>query len=161
MSYSCLQWRGEGNVITVALCKPSGEQLQRASPCLHLQDGQRRLMFDWTCSWHACSCRGLPLLFVGVHTSRTASSSPSEFWANTVWCAALTLLCAAAALNVLANASACNGGCQHHLDRIDQAPTWGQTIRRVSLIINLNDRLELGLLQWKDYAWSLCFKHTS
>lgn len=33
-------------------------------------------------------------------------------------------LCAAA-LNALANASACDGGCQRHLDSIDQAPTWG------------------------------------
>lgn len=31
--------------------------------------------------------------------------------------------------NGLANVSACNGGCQHHLRSIDPAPTWGQTIR--------------------------------
>lgn len=147
----------QGNVITVALYKPSGEQLQWASPCLHLKDRQRRLMSDWTCKSHACGCRGLPLLFtlslMGVHTSRSSSSRPSEFWLTQ--CDALHSALCAAALNALANASACNGGCQHHLDSIDQAPTWGQTIRSMSLTINPNDRLELGLLQRKDHAWSL------
>lgn len=70
-------------------------------------------------------------------------------------CDALHSALCAAALNASASASACDGGCQRHLDSIDQAPTWRQTINSVSLIINPNDRWELGLLQRKDHAWSL------
>lgn len=55
-----------------------------------------------------------------MRVSRTSLSSHNE-----LWCATLN----AAALIGLANTSACNGGCQHYLDSIDQAPTWGQTIR--------------------------------
>lgn len=87
----------QGNVNTVAVYKPSGEQLQRAPPCLHLKDAQRSLTSSWTWSSHACGCRGLPLLFthslMGVHTSRTSSSSHDEFWANTVWHPALCSGC--------------------------------------------------------------------
>lgn len=92
-----------------------------------------RLTSDLRCSSHACGCRALPLSFTlsltGVPTSRASSSSVND---------------SAAALNALANVSVCNGGCQHHLDSIHQAPTWGQ---RMSLIINPNDGLGLGLLQ--------------
>lgn len=35
---------GGGNVRPVALCKPSGEQPPRASPCFHLTEAPRRLM---------------------------------------------------------------------------------------------------------------------
>lgn len=87
----------QGNVNTVAVYKPSGEKLQRAPPCLHLKDAQRSLISSWTCSSHACGCRGLTLLFtrslMGVHTSRTSSSGHDEFWANTVWHPALCSVC--------------------------------------------------------------------
>lgn len=39
--------RGGGNVRPVALCKPSGEQPPRASPCFHLTEAPRRLMQAW------------------------------------------------------------------------------------------------------------------
>lgn len=125
--------RGEelrGNVNTVTLDKPSGEKLQRASPCFYLKGGQRRLKSDCTCSLLACCCGGLPR----THTLSRGSARFQDILIKSQWFLSeravmcCTLLCEPES-NGLANASACNGGCQHHLHSIDPAPTWGRTIR--------------------------------
>lgn len=120
--------RGEelrGNVNTVTLDKPSGEKLQRASPCFYLKDGQRRPKSD--CTWSLQS----PSYSHSLSWECTFPGPPHQVTvvSERTHCDVLHSALRAPESNALANASACNGGCQHHLHSIDPAPTWGRTIR--------------------------------
>lgn len=159
VAYSCLQRGGElREMSTLSLCINSLESSSKEH--LHVYTS-RTDKGGWCLTERVartCAAAEVSLFYSHfLSWERTLPGAPHQVTVNSelTRCDALLSALCAAASNALANASACNGGCQHHLDSIDQAPTRGQTIRSVSLIINPNDRLELGLLRRKDHAWSL------
>lgn len=159
VAYSCLQRGGElREMSTLSLCINPLESSSKEH--LHVYTS-RTDKGGWCLTERVartCAAAEVSLFYSHfLSWERTLPGAPHQVTVNSelTRCDALLSALCAAASNALANASACNGGCQHHLDSIDQAPTRGQTIRSVFLIINPNDRLELGLQRRKDHAWSL------